>query len=86
MSDLKTDLTASEDNEASECKNLLCVFCSNFDLDMGSPGYSELTPGYSGSISCTKGRWSMSTYGDADEYRDYIKMAVNCNDYKQVDT
>jgi hypothetical protein len=59
----------------------LCVFCKHFYLDMGHPGYSELTPGYSASIECLKDHWNMSNRDDTSTYREHIIKAETCPDY-----
>jgi|GEM_PF-5732919 len=63
----------------------LCIFCQYFDLDMGEPGYSELTPGANANIGCGKDHWDMSNYGDTREFRENIIRASICNDYYPVD-
>ena len=62
----------------------LCVLCKYFLFSMGSPGYSDMTPGSDASISCMKLHWEMSNYGDVDEYRANIIMADTCPDYEEA--
>ena len=34
-----------------------CLRCKHIYISMGEPGYSEYTPGFPASFSCTKGHW-----------------------------
>jgi len=63
----------------------ICVTCVHFNIDMGSPGYSEMTPGTDASIGCLMGKWRMSNYGDTAEYRKHIAKAATCEDYADVE-
>lgn len=60
----------------------LCCFCVHFNLDMGHPPYSELTPGDDAEINCTLGKWEMRNSNGAITYRRYIIMAQKCKDFK----
>jgi hypothetical protein len=55
----------------------LCIFCSHFDLDLGSSGYSEYTPGNSASCSCDKGKFKYDE-DDYFDYREVIQQAKSC--------
>jgi len=60
----------------------ICCFCKHFYLDMGDPGYSELTPGYEGSVECLKGHWKMRTFDTVETYRENILTAKKCKDWE----
>jgi hypothetical protein len=51
-----------------------CLCCEKFHGDMGSGGYSELTPGYPGSISCYAGEYS---YGEDDDFPSIMRVIHN---------
>lgn len=62
-----------------------CLYCKHFYLYAGSPGYSEWTPGSTGSIECLKGLWKMDDCDDTDGYRRKMETAQTCDkfeDYK----
>jgi hypothetical protein len=64
-------------------KQKLCIFCENFYLDLGSRGYSEYTPGWSGETGCIEGHWKItddSLYA-VKTYREGILKAKNCEDW-----
>ncbi len=63
----------------------LCVFCKHFNLDMGDPGYSEMTPGYDAIIECCRNHWEMSQMDDVSDYRKNIERAQTCPDYRHYD-
>ena len=56
----------------------LCINCEHFYLDMGSPGYSEWTPGFNARIGCYRSVWEMSNYGALSEFRGHIQKAETC--------
>jgi len=59
------------------CKT--CILCEHMHYSSGDHGYSEYTPGYTASISCSKGHWDIDTYMDSDdEVRDKMQMAETC--------
>jgi len=62
----------------------LCIYCKHFRLDMGSPGYSEMTPGSDAVIECDKRVWSMRNGDGEREYRKHISIAPMCPAYEQV--
>ena len=67
-------------------KRRLCVLCKHFDFSGGSPGYSELTPGDSGDMSCDKKVWPRGMdYLDTQGYRTRMLTAVSCEWFELAD-
>jgi hypothetical protein len=61
----------------------LCLWCSHFYLDTGSPGYSEYTPGSDFTMTCFKHHWEYG-YGrfkTEEHYRACLISAQVCPDY-----
>lgn len=48
-----------------------CLCCQKFSGSTGSAGYSELTPGYPGSIDCNAGEFS---YGSDDSFSEILSV------------
>lgn len=61
-----------------------CVSCKHFYLDVGSPGYSELTPGSDFDMECRKKKWEYERYGSEDEFRRCIFTAHECEEFEQA--
>lgn len=59
----------------------LCLFCEHFNIDMGHPGYSELTPGYDAIIRCGLNHWEASSGEDTHEFIPYMLRARTCPDF-----
>lgn len=53
-----------------------CLTCAHFDLDMDSPGYSEMTPGSPVSISCDVSRQRGCAWPDYRSYPDVTPRAL----------
>lgn len=67
----------------------LCVFCKHWQFDGGSAGYSELTPGYNGTMECSREQFPRIYFDelfDSDDFRKHIKRAETCDVYHQVTT
>lgn len=63
----------------------LCVFCKYFEMGVGEPDWSELTPGYDATIECTKNRWVFDNMKDGtNEFRKKIEQAAGCADFLLV--
>lgn len=60
----------------------LCLWCEHCYLSMGTPGYSELTPGDEMEMECQKGHFKFQRYGLESEYRKILLTAIKCPDYK----
>ena len=61
-----------------------CIFCKHFDIDLGSPGYSEYTPGSCGIAGCDKRHWNMTGDGNCrEEFRLNLLKAETCPDFKE---
>ena len=64
-----------------------CLCCQYFRYTTGCQNYSEWTPGYDAEIECLKSHWKVNnTETSENEFRDYMIMSVNCNDFKELDT
>lgn len=63
-----------------------CLFCKHFNFDMGSPGYSEYTPGTDAEFECRKDHWSMGNYGGVEKFRENIETAKDCKDFEADET
>lgn len=61
----------------------LCVFCEHFNIEMGDSGY-EMTPGTDTVINCKRRYWEMDTWSTDDTFRENIRKAVSCQEYKFV--
>ena len=60
----------------------LCLWCKHYYLSLGSPGYSEYTPGSDFSMDCEKSHWRFKEHDSEARYRDCILTALRCPDYK----
>lgn len=60
----------------------VCLLCDHFYLSMGTPGYSELTPGSDFQMACNKSHWDFEQYGTKEHYASCIMTAQTCTDYK----
>jgi len=61
-----------------------CLFCKHFHFNMGSPAYSELTPGEDAVFSCNRNHFEeISNYGTGsrEEFVNSIKTAEKCKDF-----
>jgi hypothetical protein len=66
-------------------KNLTCIGCKHFWVDMGSPGYSELTPGDDFSIYCNKNHWEFRKFSTEEHFKQCLKTANTCQDYDEIE-
>jgi len=63
-----------------------CTLCEHCYLAQGSHGYSEYTPGWSGSLECMKNKWEVDFMeDDSDSFRKKMQMANACEEYKPVE-
>lgn len=58
-----------------------CLFCEHYYISVGSPGYSEYTPGSDFSMDCNKGHWDFKQYDTEAHYRGCLVTAQSCPDY-----
>ena len=59
-----------------------CHQCQHFLFETGSPGYSEMTPGYDASLYCAKDHWAVKFYNDSrDDVRRKLATAETCPDF-----
>ena len=57
----------------------LCLYCSHFYVDIGSPRYSELTPGSNFEMSCAKNVWLFNAFGQSqDAFRRTLERGLTC--------
>jgi len=62
----------------------LCLWCKHFDFYMGSPGYSEYTPGEDASFECAKNHWKMLNYNiGREEFVNHIESGKKCPDFER---
>jgi len=62
---------------------VVCWSCKHFSFEGGSPGYSEYTPGYEGSMDCAKNVWSSDLSGlDEDGLRVRLTTAERCTKFE----
>jgi len=60
-----------------------CLECKHFCLDLGSPAYSEYTPGEAACLSCDKGHWCLGCGDDYERYyKERICTARTCPDFE----
>lgn len=60
----------------------LCIFCKHFWFSEGSPGYSELTPGYEANIDCHKRHFDLRLIDMSEsDFRRTLLLARTCADY-----
>ena len=62
-----------------------CIGCVHCWIDLGDAGYSEMTPGYPGSIRCTKGHYDYGAREDPD-VEQVMRQARDCPDFKERET
>lgn len=62
----------------------ICYGCKWFELDEGSPYYSELTPGDSFSISCLKNKWT-EDWKTEEGFRKCLETANTCPEFSPRD-
>jgi len=66
-------------------KERICINCIHFQVESGTPDYSELTPGDEFRMACVKGYWELRNWVDTTEsYRKKIYTALECKDYVEV--
>lgn len=53
-----------------------CLTCQHFNLDMGEPGYSELTPGSAATIDCAMADKKGCAWPDGRSYPDVAPLAL----------
>jgi hypothetical protein len=59
-----------------------CLLCKHFNLDIGSIGFSEVTPGDAFSMACDENHWEYPGLGAPDDgYRKCLMTAQHCPDY-----
>jgi hypothetical protein len=57
----------------------ICWLCQHVYFSQGSPGYSDLTPGYDFELSCGKQFWEFDSHMDGlDEFREKLESAERC--------
>ena len=62
-----------------------CMMCKHFHIDMGSPGYSELTPGTPADVSCSKSEQrAFDDYG-AEAFRKWIRFGNTCQRFEAAE-
>jgi len=60
----------------------LCIFCKNFVMESGSPGWSEYTPGWDAELRCSERVWKADYNSlDTDSYRKLMLTAKTCDKY-----
>lgn len=59
-----------------------CIQCQHFDIDMGHPAYSDVTPGDDARIECMRNHWSMENHEGQKRFRLYIVKAETCPDFE----
>lgn len=55
-----------------------CIACLYFNLSLGDRGYSDLTPGWPGSISCQKGVFRLDEGDYVQPAKDSVEYARAC--------
>lgn len=64
----------------------ICWLCEYIYFSNGSPGYSDMTPGYDATLSCTKDYWEVNFFDDSlEEFRKKITSAERCADFRKRD-
>lgn len=64
----------------------LCLFCTEFRWDEGSPGFSELTPGWDATMECRKYVWDVRLDElDTESFRELMLTAEACEAYHCID-
>jgi len=62
----------------------LCIFCKHFNLDMGYPDPSEVTPGLPPDIWCGERHWDLGYNDYEDTFRAKMLIAIRCPDYEYI--
>jgi hypothetical protein len=55
-----------------------CLTCKHCEINFGSPGYSEATPGEPGSWECLKRRWNMGDWDNKVSLREAFELGETC--------
>ena len=63
----------------------LCPTCVFFSFDPGSPDYSSWTPGWSMTLACSKGHWSLNDDSRMHDARTAMHTAETCADYQRYE-
>ena len=64
----------------------LCYKCSHCRVYLAQPNYSDMTPGSSFEMECTRNHWKLDAYvDDAPVLYRYITMAETCVDYAEAE-
>ena len=63
-----------------------CWECVHLNWSNGSPGYSEMTPGYPPDLHCGKRHWEFDMECITEEHaRKKLRTAETCTDFEQVE-
>ena len=62
----------------------LCLYCTHFYLDLGSPGYSEMTPGTEFSMECIEKVWTFKPYEQSeDQFKKTLEVGLTCQKFQE---
>ncbi len=62
-----------------------CLVCRLFEIDSGTEGYSEWTPGDPARVGCQAGLWELERSDDAQDFRKKMLTAACCKDFVRHD-
>lgn len=80
-----TKFNKCECNLDVSLKNRNCIDCNHFSFSPGEPGYSELTPGWEASMSCSQCHWNVRLDNiTEEEYRLTLHTAMICPDFNEA--
>jgi hypothetical protein len=61
-----------------------CIACRHWSVNLGSEGYSEVTPAACGDAECDKGHWYIDTTCSAEELlRHNLLARRECPDFEK---
>ena len=60
----------------------LCLWCTHIHLNVGSPGYSDVTPGSDFWVDCQKRHWEFIDIVTEADFYACLRRAEDCDDYE----
>jgi hypothetical protein len=60
----------------------LCLCCKHFEIDFGSTGYSDMTPGCPMYCDCKMRHYKTRKHRYVEDYDELIQLAKTCKDFK----
>lgn len=73
-------------SEAEAMRRDTCLMCRHFNLEVGCPDYSDMTPGESTVVECRKNKWDLRSGDTQGELRQCMLIGLTCPDFVRYDS